>query len=489
MSAQTDTPAAAPTAHAGVRGLTIAVVLAAVTVVAGALQIMVVPLLSTIGSALHEQPNAVNWTLIAAQLAAAAATPVLGRLGDQFGHRRMILAAVAIMLVGCLVSAVSQSLAVLITGRALQGVGAAATPLAIGLVRKELPPAAHHRGIAIVTSGAGVGVGLGFIIGGLLDGWRDAFWVGLAASAVCAVLVCALVPGRSQPAASSSSRASVDWVGVTLLVAGLVALLLPISEGADWGWTSGTTLGLFAAAIVLFAVFGLFELRRDDPLVDLRLLRTPPVLVPNVVALLFGICMGAGFLLWVGYAETPPQLGYGFGSSVLEAGTFLLPNAIAVLIVAPFAGAIAKKVGPAPLLIAGMLIGIVTFALLAGAHDEKWQLYAGSAAWGTAVALALVSLFLFVAQSVPASEAGAAAGITSLAQSVGSAAGSAIFTAVLTATYIPRTPVPAASGYTHAFTAAAIFAGVGLAGALVAVAVRRGHASPDGVAPDAALAG
>ena len=462
----------------------IAVVLAVVTVVSTALQIMIVPLLGTVGEALHEAPSAVNWSLIGAQIVGAASTPVLGRLGDQFGHRRLLVAAFVIMAVGSVLAAVAGSLAVLIAGRALQGVGAGTTALAIGLVRQTLPAEIHHRAIAIVTSGSGVGVGFGFILGGLLDSWRGAFWISLGACALSVLATLAVVPNPRGERASA--RGGVDWQGAVLLTAMLVALLLPLSQGSHWGWSSPSVVALFAAALILLAAFVAYELRRADPLVDLRLLARPPVALPNVTALLFGICLAAGFLLWVGYAETPPQLGYGFGASVLEAGTFLLPNALAVLIVAPAAGSLAKRFSPGPLLVGGMALGVVTFALLANHHDEKWQLYVGSAAWGTAVALGLVSLFLYVAQAVPARAAGSAAGITTLAQAVGNAIGSAVFTAVLTAQYIPHTPVPAASGYTHAFVVAAVFACIALVGAIATVAVDRARAAkPATVAPSA----
>ena len=451
------------------------VVLAALTVISAALQIMVIPLLGTIGRSLHEAPTAVAWALIGGQLAGAATTPLFGRLGDLVGHRRVLLGIVGLMALGSAIGAVAQSLALLIVARALQGMGAGATALALATVRQVMPERLQHRSIGLISCGAGVGVGLGFIVGGVLHDWHGAFWISLAACAMIAAATVIVVPNVEGTARQSGLkvRGVLDVRGACLLASALVALLLPISEGTNWGWHSTQVLVLFALAAVLLVAFAVVELRRADPLVDLRLLSRAPVLLTNTTSLLFGICMGAGFLLWVGFAETPSVLGYGFGASALAAGVFLLPNAIAVLLVAPIAGAVAKRITPGPVLMTGMGLGIVTFALLSVGHTHQWQLYLGSAAWGTAVALGMVALFLLVSESVPADRAGSALSITTLGQAIGTAVGSAVFTAILSAKYIPHTPVPAASGYTHSFVAAALFAAVALLTATAAVILTR----------------
>jgi uncharacterized membrane protein (DUF4010 family) len=147
-----------------------------------------------------------------------------------------------------------------------------------------------------------------------------------------------------------------------------------------------------------------------------------------------------------------------------------------VLIVAPIPGAFAKRTSPLVPLVAATVLGIVTFAALAGHHDQQWQLHLGSAAWGTTVALGLVATFLLVVEAVPLADAGSAASITTLGQAVGSAIGTAVSTAALTSELVPGTPVPAAGGYTHAFVAAALFAAAALVCSLVTVAVTRARA-------------
>jgi len=149
-----------------------------------------------------------------------------------------------------------------------------------------------------------------------------------------------------------------------------------------------------------------------------------------------------------------------------------------VLIVAPIAGAFAKRTSPLVPLVAATVLGIVTFAALAGHHDQQWQLYLGSAAWGTTVALGLVATFLLVVEAVPLADAGSAASMTTLGQAVGSAIGTAVFTAALTSELVPGTPVPAGGGYTRAFVAAALFAAAALVCSLVTVAFTRARPAP-----------
>jgi hypothetical protein len=146
-----------------------------------------------------------------------------------------------------------------------------------------------------------------------------------------------------------------------------------------------------------------------------------------------------------------------------------------VLIVAPIPGAFAKRTSPLVPLVAATVLGIVTFAALAG-HHQQWQLHLGSAAWGTTVALGLVATFLLVVEAAPLADAGSAASMTTLGQAVGSAIGTAVFTAAPTSELVPGTPVPAAGGYTRAFVAAALFAAAALVCSLVTVPVTRARA-------------
>jgi MFS family permease len=413
--------------------------------------LVVVPLLGKIGLSLHASPTATAWSLISVTLISGVTTPVFGRLGDMFGYRKMLIAAFTLLAIGTVICALAPNTAVFLTGRVLQGFVGGTLPLAIGVVRNNVQAERVRTSIGMIVAGEGVGVGIGYILGGLLQNysWQITFWVILAPTALSLLFVILTVP-RASEAQKRTRR--FDLLGALLLVAGTFMLLLPLSEGSTWGWSSGRTLALFAGGAVVLFLWGAWESRASDPLVDLRQCANAPFVLTNAVGFCFGIGVGAFFLLFVGYAATPPQLaGYGFGASVLHAGSFLLPNAVVTLIAGPIVGAIAQRIGARPVLAMGTVLGAAMFFGLAGAHNQQWELYSGSGVWGLAVACLLTGMYSLIAETAAASGAGVTQGINSLVYAVGVATGSAATTAVLAARTIPRTPISVPAGYQHAY--------------------------------------
>jgi MFS family permease len=442
-------PAGGP-APSGRNGTLIATTLAFAMTVTAIASVVVVPLIGELAITLHASATAAAWSLIIVTLITGVTTPVFGRLGDLFGYRKLLIVSFGLLTVGTIVCATATSMPVFLTGRVLQGFVGGVLPVAIGVVRNHVRPERVRLAIGIIVAGEGVGVGVGFILGGLLQShpWNDAFWVLLAPAAVSLALVVAVVPG------SAAGRAvrRVDIPGAVLLMAGALGLLLPLSEGATWGWAAGRTIGLFAAGAMLLVIWGWWELRSADPLIDLRPFANVHFLLPNVAAFAVGMSIGAVFLLVVGYAEIPAAIaGYGFTASTLHAGSFLLPDAVCVLIAGPLMGVLAHRKGARPVFIIGAFLIAVTFLLLAPAHDEQWELYLGSAVFGTGVACSLTGMYSVVAEAVGPDQAGMAQGVNSLVVALGSATGSAAVTSLLSAHVIPHTPLSLPSGYTNSY--------------------------------------
>jgi MFS family permease len=270
----------------------------------------------------------------------------------------------------------------------------------------------------------------------------------------------------------------VDVPGAVLLMAGILAILLPLSKGAAWGWSSGSTTGLFAGGVVLLLAWGWWELRSTDPLIDVRPFANAHFLLPNVAGLAFGMTVGAVFLLFVGYAEVPHAIaGYGFGASTLHAGSFLLPDAVLVLIVGPLSGIVAHRLGARPVMITGAVLVSGTFLLLALGHNQQWELYIGSAVFGAAVACSLTGMYSIVSEAVGPDRSGMAQGVNSLVYAVGAAAGSAAVTALLSAHRMTGTPLSVASGYTDAYILCGALGLLALAITVVESRIR-GHRLP-----------
>jgi predicted MFS family arabinose efflux permease len=463
-------------------GLLVAV-LALGTTALSLMQSLVVPLLPAIGAQLGVSTNAAGWVLTANLLAAAIATPVLGRLGDVWGERPVALGVLAAMSVGTLLALVTTSLPLLLVARVLQGASYGLFPLAISVLRRELPPARLDVAMSVVSSTLAVGGVVGLVAAGVLtrDGgdYHRPFWIGLVVCLVTLGATAAVLPRRP---ARGSGR--VDWTGAAVLAAGLVLLLLPVSQGNAWGWTSPGTLGCLAGAALVLPGWVQLQRRRAQPLVRPGLLADPRVVVPNVAGLLTGVGLFASFLVVLQYVQTPPAAaGYGFGASVLEAAVvYLLPGGVAGVLLGPVAGRIVARVGALTTLRAGAVCGLAGFGLFAVLRDTPAQVVAAGLLTQLWVTVAYAALPALVVAAVRPEETGVANALNSIARSVGQAVGSTVTVAVLAAGTGAATVFPAAGSFT-----AVALVGAGSAAAVAAVTLagrgRWGGAGAAGTLP------
>ncbi|MGY1698967.1 MFS transporter [Geodermatophilus sp. SYSU D00766] len=432
------------------------------------LQSLVVPVLGPIGEQLGVSPAAAGWVLTANLLAAAVLTPVLGRLGDVHGERPVVLGILTAVAVGTLLAIVTRSLPLLLVARVLQGSSYGLFPLSISLLRRELPPERLSVAMSIVSSTLGVGGVVGLVAAGLLTGdggdYHRPFWVGLGVTLVSLALAAVLLPRRP-----ATATGGVDWAGAGLLGIGLVLLLLPVSQGNAWGWTSPATLGCAAGAVVVLTGWVLFQRHRAAPLVRPALLADPRMLVPNLAGLATGVGLFVSFLVVMQYVQTPPEAaGYGFGAPVLEAAVvFLLPGGVLGIALAPVAGRVVDRVGPLLTLLSGSLAGVAGFLVLAVARDEPAAVVVAGLLTQAWVTVAYAALPTLVVSAVRPSETGVANAVNSIARSVGQAIGSTVTVALLGAAVDPATGFPRASSFT---VVSLLGAGAALLVALVSLA-------------------
>ncbi|RFU23224.1 MFS transporter [Geodermatophilus marinus] len=447
-----------------VRPVLLVATLALGTTALSLLQSIVVPVLPTIADQLGVSPTAAGWVLTANLLAAAVSTPVLGRLGDALGERPVLLGILATTCAGTLLALVTSSLPALIVARVLQGVSYGLFPLSISVLRRELTPGRLTVAMSVVSSTLAVGGVVGLVAAALLtrDGgdYHGPFWLGAAVSLAALALTAAVLPRRPP-----TGGGRVDWWGALVLGAGLVLLLLPVSQGNGWGWTSPATLGCLAGAVLVLAGWVVLQRRRAEPLVRPALLADPRTLVPTVAGLMTGVGLFASFLGLLAFVQSPPP--DGFGASVVEAAVlYLLPGGVAGVLLAPVAGRVVARVGALPTLLSGAVSGIAGFGLFALARAEPWQVVTAgllTQLWATVAYAALPAL---VVAAVRPEETGVANAVNSIARSVGQALGSAVTVALLAA------GTDALTGRTapEATTAVALV-GVGAAAVVVLVAV------------------
>jgi EmrB/QacA subfamily drug resistance transporter len=441
-------------------------------------QTMILPALPAFQERYGVSTSTSAWLLTSFLLSSAISTPLLGRLGDMYGKARMLLVALVVFGVGSLLSAVAGSFAVVVAGRVVQGTGAAILPLAIGIVRDELPRERVAVGIGTLSSMLGIGGAAALVLAGLLVehvGLSWLFWSALVVTVPAAVLTWAFVP--ESPV---RTPARVDVVGAALLSVALVAFLLAITEGNHWGWDSARELVLFAVAAAVFCGWVACERRMAAPLVDIGLMRERGVWTTNLVAAGIGAAMFGSFVLIPQLAQAPRSTGYGFGDSVAASGLVLLPGALVMLFAGPAAGRLESRVGAKLPLCIGCIAIVVSYSWFAVLHAFEWQLYVGSAFLGVGLGFGLAAMATLVVQAVPQRQTGIATAINMILRSVGGAIGAQAAAAILTGS-AGAGSFPAESGYSAAFL---MCAGAGLVAWLAAVAVPR----PRHPVPDAAVA-
>jgi EmrB/QacA subfamily drug resistance transporter len=430
-------------------------------------QTMVVPALPALQRELHTTPTWVTWVLTVFLLVASVATPLLGKLGDQYGKERLIVISLCIFLAGCIGCAFAWNIWALIGFRALAGAGGAVFPLSFGIIRDEFPREKVGVAIGLISATFGVGGGFGIVLSGLIVdnfSWRWLFVAGAIPIGLSILLIHRFVP---ESPIKTASR--LDVPGATLLSGGLVCLLLALTEGANWGWTSGGVLGLATAAVALLVVWGLAELRAPEPMVDMRMMAGRQVLFTNMTALVAGFAMFGAWVLIPNFVESPTDVvHYGFDASATMAGLYLLPSSFTLLFAGPVAGLIARRTGSKWPLAIGLLTVAATTGCIARWHDEPWQVLAAMPTLGIGIGFAFASMATLITEAVRPTETGVATGMNTVMRTVGGVIGGQMGAALLTAYTIGNTTRPSVTGFEIAFAASAVAA---LVGAVVAVFV------------------
>ena len=429
------------------------------------LQSMVIPVLTTVQQQLHTSQAAATWVLTAYLLSASVATPILGRVGDMMGKERVFVVSLAALAVGSLLAALAPNIGVMIVARAIQGLGGGMLPVGFGIIRDEFPVEKVAGAVGVLAALTAVGGGLGIVIAGpIVDvlNWRWLFWLPMIltlAAAVGAVLFVPESPVRSP--------GQISWLPAVLLSGWLVALLVPLSQASQWGWGSGTVIGLFVLCVVLAAAWVWSELRAATPLIDMKMMRIPAVWTNNLVALLIGVGMYATFAFLPEFLQTPSAAGYGFGASITRSGLMLLPSAVTMFVVGLYAGGLARRFGGKALVVAGCLIGCASMVILALAHAHEWEIYLATGIMGIGFGLAFSAMSALVVAAVPAHQTGVASGMNANIRTIGGSIGSAVMASIVTS-QLEASGLPKEAGYTTGF---AVMAGglvlAALAGLLI----------------------
>ncbi|MFC8180532.1 MULTISPECIES: MFS transporter [Nocardiaceae] len=425
MSTTAPPPDNATVAPAGV----VVAVLAFTGIVVSLMQTLIIPLIPQLPTLLDASASNTAWAITATLLAGAVAVPVMGRLGDMFGKRLLLMASLVLMISGSIVGALSESLVPLVVGRALQGLAAGVIPLGISIMRDVLPREKLAGATATMGASLGVGGALGLPAAALIAeyaDWHFLFWVSAALGVIVAILVLTLVPESEV-----RTGGTFDAVGAASLSVALVTLLLSISKGATWGWSSSTTLGLLAVAVVSLGIWGWWELRTKQPLVDLRVSARRQVLLTNLASVVFGFAMFAMTLVFPQVLQLPVETGFGLGRSMLVTGLVMAPSGIVMMLVAPISSKITTTRGPKTTLMLGAIVVAVGYLFGVVTMSAVWQLVAISCIIGAGIGLSYGAMPALIMGAVPPSETAAANSLNTLMRSLGTSTASAVAGVIL----------------------------------------------------------
>lgn len=429
MTAPPRSPAApAPREQTPRFGMTVALAFAG-TVVAF-MTTLVIPIQNHLPEIFDASRDDTAWVVTITLIANAVFTPIAGRLGDIYGRRRLILILLGALVLGSVVSGLTELLPVMLIGRALQGSSLGVISLSISVLRQNAPAGRLGTSVGIVSGSLGFGGAIGLPVSAAISQWSSwhvlfAVAAGLGVAAI--ILVVFLVPRD----ADTRSPGRIDLTGAVWMAIALSSILVGLTRGNVWGWLSPWTIGLIAGGLTLLFLWVRYELRVPDPIVDIRLLVRRPVLLTNLASVFIGFAFFAGEVFYPQLLELPSRTGIGLGLDLFETSLALVPGGIAMMAVAPVAAWTTERFGARMTL----AFGAVVMALAYGAsliwRADAWQVAVLYGLVGAGGGLAYATMPVLIMQKTPLSQTAAANGLNSLARSGGMTLAAAVCGLVL----------------------------------------------------------
>ena len=414
-----------------------------------------------------------QWVISAYALVFGGFLLLGGRAADLLGRRRMFISGLVVFTSASLLAALAWSETSLIGARAVQGLGAAIiAPAALSILMTTFSEG-KERNIALGVWGAvgGFGAAAGVLLGGIftdLLSWEWIFFLNIPVG----ITALALAPFLLAESRDATAK-SFDALGAVLVTGGLSTAVYGITQANDWGWSSGKTIGIFAAAVALLAGFVVREVRTPDPLMSFSIFRIKTVTGANIAGFILGTALFSMFLMLTLYMQQ--VLGY----SPLKTGVAYIAVAGGSIVWAMVAQMLVTRVGVKPVLVTGMsllTVGLLYFTQVSVDGSYLGDLLPGFLVIAMGMAFSFVSISIAALAGIPAEEAGIASGLINTSQQIGGALGIAVLSSVAVAHTTSATtagdavPQALTSGFQAAFW---VGAGIALAGVVAALALIR----------------
>lgn len=427
---QQDSAGTRPTDTPVKRPLLVVLVLGFSSLCAAMMQSLVIPIQSDLPQLLDTSASNTSWVVTATLLGGAISMPVAGRLADIFGKKPVLLGTAVALLLGSLLCATSEAFVLVLAGRVLQGISMGYIPVAISMVREVTPPRMTNTALSAVSAALGVGGALGLPLAALIVqvmDWRALFWL----SGVLAILVITL-SAAVLPHHRRENPARIDVIGAVGLASGLVCVLVGVTKGNDWGWLSPSTIGLIFGGALILLVWGRYELRHQDPIVDLRTTARLPILFTNLAALMAGFGMMAQSVVVPQLMQMPAETGFGLDLTILQTGLWMAPAGMMMLVMSPVSSALLTHFGGRITLAIGSAVLAAGYLMAIFMTDAPWKLMVATSVACAGVGLAYAAMPALILDNVPQHEASSSVGVNALMRSIGTTVSGAVMAIVLT---------------------------------------------------------
>jgi MFS family permease len=416
---------------------------------------MLIPALPTIQAQYGASASAVSWVPAIYLLVGAVSVPLMGKLGDTRGKKRMLIFVMIAYSAAVILDGFSWDLYSLLAFRAVQGLGLAMFPLAIALVSDELAPQRVPVAVGMITAMNGVGAAIGLVLGAAITehfGWQTNYHL-LAPFAVGLTVALFFLAKES----TRLAKERIDYVGISLLGLTVTLFLVAISEGGSLGWTSVATLALFGLGVLFAVVLVVVERRVAEPLIAVKAPEIGDLMKVDFAMLLAGASMFMAFYLAIYFAQEP---GVGLGRNVEQAGLILTPAAVGMLLFAPLGARIAQRTGPKLVALVGALLTMVGFTSFFFLYHTGAELAVAAVVVMAGVSFMLTSLAVSILLLAPPEKVGTEVGLNTSFRTIGQAVGVAVAGAFLASFVIPGTVLPSDTAYEYTAIAGIVLGGV-----------------------------
>ena len=430
--------------------------MASVALLLNYVETMVIPGIPTIQKDFTTTSSLVSWITSGFLIVGSAVAPLMGKLGDSYGKKRMFLVALVFYTAGVGLAGFSPSIYFLIAARAIQGIGFAVIPLALAIISEVFPKERIAVAQGIISATFAIGAAAGLVIGAYIVqdiGWQWAFHSAFVLSVALFFVMVKVIPSGSL-----GTRRKVDYGTVVLLMAGVSLALLYLTEGPYEGWYSWYDLAALASGFLLTAGFFIAESRRENPLIPLRQLAIRNVQVGNGVGVISGISMFLLFFAVTYYTQLPKAFG-GLGLDVISSGLTAAPATLLMLLGGPVMGRMVSKVGPKPVIIVGACIGIVGDLLFVFNRGTTTDVTIDAAVALVGAVSIIIPIVNMVTVSLPRETVATGLGLNTMLRNIGGAVGPVLATTIMNSYTLnvpkglipPGVTLPSATAFNYIF--------------------------------------